>query len=495
MAARQGTMTPIDPGMIQRLVTGVRYALTGVRPDSWFGPGQPLQPVAQEQARGRAYDFSVNTNLRITPRAEEAISFPQMRALADGFDFLRLVIETRKDQVCSLRWTIKPKDDKAEPDSRCARITEFLTMPDQEHNWPTWLRMLLEEMLVLDAATVYPRLTRGGDIYALELIDGATIKRVIDETGRTPAAPDPAYQQIIKGIPAVNYSRDELIYMPRNVRANRVYGFSPVEQIIVTVNIAIRRQISQLEYFTAGNIPEAMIGVPDTWNPDQIRQFQDYWDEMLEGNTAARRKAKFIPGGMDIHETRPNLLKDQFDEWLIRLICYAFAVNPNNMLSQINRATAEVNKASADEEGLTPTLLWVKGLMDMILARWFRCPDLHFEFDLKREIDPAVQATIHEAYIRSKVLTPDEVRAELGFEPLTDEQREQLAPAPVDQLSDGKQMGNNKQGSDAKKGALPDIHINVQPPEVLVDVGATTINAHFDDGRQTVTAGGAGERN
>jgi hypothetical protein len=97
-----------------------------------------------------------------------------------------------------------------------------------------------------------------------------------EATGRTPLPPDPAYQQVLKGLPAVNYSRDELIYAIRNPRTNRVYGYSPVEQIIMTVNIAMRRQLSQLQYYTEGNIPEAMIGVPDPWNPDQIRQFQDY---------------------------------------------------------------------------------------------------------------------------------------------------------------------------------------------------------------------------
>ena len=54
-------------------------------------------------------------------------------------------------------------------------------------------------MLVIDAATLYPRYNRGGSLYALDVIDGATIKVLIDENGRTPAPPDPAYQQILHG--------------------------------------------------------------------------------------------------------------------------------------------------------------------------------------------------------------------------------------------------------------------------------------------------------
>ena len=43
----------------------------------------------------------------------------------------------------------------------------------------------------------------------------------------------------------------------------------------MTVNIALRRQLWQLDYFTEGSIPDALIGVPQGWTPDQIKQFQD----------------------------------------------------------------------------------------------------------------------------------------------------------------------------------------------------------------------------
>jgi hypothetical protein len=40
----------------------------------------------------------------------------------------------------------------------------------------------------------------------------------------------------------------------------------------MTVNIALRRQMHQLQYYTEGNVPEALIGVPEAWTPDQIGQ-------------------------------------------------------------------------------------------------------------------------------------------------------------------------------------------------------------------------------
>ncbi|HEY1980928.1 MAG TPA: hypothetical protein VGH13_12660 [Xanthobacteraceae bacterium] len=128
---------------------------------------------------------------------------------------------------------------------------------------------------------------------------------MIDDWGRTPqpfAGADggtifpPAFQQVLKGLPAVNYSARDIIYRPRNVRAHRVYGYSPVQQVLMTVNIALRRQLWQLDYFTEGSIPDALIGVPQGWAPDQIKQFQDYWDTEFVGDLAKRRRAKFVPG-------------------------------------------------------------------------------------------------------------------------------------------------------------------------------------------------------
>lgn len=249
----------LSPGFVSRAVAGLRYAFTGRGPD-WFGPMEPLEPMAPAEVAGRSWDYPTGANLQYVPRGTEAVSFGMMRALADNYDLLRLVIETRKDQLVKMDFEIKPIEDKGQAsDSRLVEVHNLLKFPDREHSWQSWLRIILEDMLVIDATTIYPRKTIGGGLYSLDPIDGATIKRLIDQSGRTPAPPEPAYQQILHGIVAADFRADELIYAPRNPRSNRFYGYSPVEQIIMSVNIALRRQISTLNYYTEGNIPEALI--------------------------------------------------------------------------------------------------------------------------------------------------------------------------------------------------------------------------------------------
>lgn len=421
-----GKKTPIEQSIIDRVVSGVRYAITGVKPEEWMSPQQPLQPMAQE-AVGRQYDYQIGHNTRVSS-TKEGVTFKDLRALADGYDLLRLVIETRKDQIEALNWTVKYKDPKKKPDATIEAIQQFFAFPDQEHDHNTWLRALLEDLFVLDALTIYPRMTKGGQLYALEMIDGSTINRLIDGTGRTPLPPDPAYQQILKGIPAVDYTRDELIYKPRNVRTNKLYGFSPVEQIIITVNIALRRQVGQLQYYTEGNIPEALASVPETWSVNQIKEFQSYWDAIIEGEQAHKRKLKFIPDGVKYQPTKEPVLKDEFDEWLARIVCYAFSVSPQALSKMMNRATAEVSADASADEGLKPLMKYVKNLHDYVIAKYFGRVDIEFAYVDKTETDPKVQADINVAYVGAKILTVDEVRADLGREPLTEEQKAELSP-------------------------------------------------------------------
>lgn len=433
MANREQMGTPIEVGMIERVAGSLRYMFTGKTP-VWFGPMEPLTPlVSPEQSasvQGRQMDYPVGYNQRTQTRSGEAVSFAQMRGLADAYDILRLVIETRKDQMAKLKWRIAPKDPKAQTDTRCDDLISFFNSPDKEHSWDEWLRLLLEDLLVLDAPTLYVRPTKGGSVYSLEPIDGATIKRVLDEHGRTPVMPDPAYQQILKGVPAINYTRDELIYRPRNIRTHKVYGFSPVEQIVMTVNIALRRQVSQLQYFTEGNIPEALVSVPKEWNPDQIKAYQDYWDSLIEGDTAARRHLKYVPGDMKYQETRQPPLKDEFDEWLARVVCFCFSIEPTPFVKQVNRATAETSRQQSLEEGLNPLMNWVQNTINFVITTKFGAGDLEFTWQEEETASLKDKSEVHGTYLDRKVLTPDEVRQELGREPLTPAEREAAWPTP-----------------------------------------------------------------
>lgn len=409
---------PIEQSVIDRVVSGIKYAVTGVTPDSWFSPNQPIKPVAQEAAHGRNFDYPVANNVKIVKRQGEGnygATYDELRLLADTHDLTRLVIETKKDQIARQEWTIKYKDGR-EKDAKIEEIIARFRYPDNHMTHSQWLRVLVEDMLVIDATAIYPRKTRGGGIYSFDIVDAGTINRMIDDSGRTPMPPDTAYQQILKGVPAVNYSADEIYYSNRNRRSNKLYGFSPVEQIIITVNTALRRQTSQLDYFTSGSVPDSIMEAPAEWSPEQIKQFQEYFDAILSGQTAERRKVRFVPSGAKFTQIKQNLLKDEFDEWLAKIVCFAFSISPQALIKQMNKASAEVSVDAAEAEGLFPFLQHIKQMHDYIIEKYLGVKDAEFIWVNEVAEDSLKQAQVDEIYINSGVLTPKQVAAMRGFE-------------------------------------------------------------------------------
>ncbi|HEX4157000.1 MAG TPA: phage portal protein [Rhizomicrobium sp.] len=414
----------IPQGLIARAGQAVRYVITGVAPATWFGPMQPLKPMAPEGTGGRAFDYPVGYNLQYQPRYDEPVSFDALHTLADNCDMLRLVIETRKDQIEGQEWDVRPRKlpDGTHPAasgfaSEIAAAKSFFACPDKEHDLPAWIRLLAEEMFVTDAASIWLRPDRAGGIYGFEILDGSTISPRIDAWGRTPAAPDVAYQQILHGVPAADFSRDELIYFPRNRRPGHVYGYSPVEQVILTANTLIRREMHQLAYYTDGNLNDGIFIAPDSLTNDQLAEWQKFWNSLFVGNVQSRRHGTWVPKGTDFKPLQPPPLSDAFDEFLARLICFAFSISPQPFVSMMNRATAETAHDAAVEEGLMPVLNYFRRLFRILFDRmgW---GDIEMVPVDDRETDPKTAAAIDVADVQAGIRTINEVRAARGLGPL-----------------------------------------------------------------------------
>lgn len=431
-----GARTTPLVGLAQRVTQAARYVISGVTPSTWFGPFQPLAPMApdQEGVKGRQWDYSTGVNLNYIPRSSEAISFGELKALSRSCDLLRIAIESRKDQISSLDYIIRPREApsgaepslwykmgaKAHPEipigtqKRVDAITDFLRYPDRENPWDMWLKEWMENVFVIDAPAIWRRRDRAGRLFALEQMDGSMIKPVIGADGRRPKPPDPAYQQILHGVPAADFTTEELFYCPWNIRTDSSYGYSKVEQILVTINTAIRRSLFQLNWYTEGSQPDAFMGLPKEWNLTQIKDFQDYMDSLLAGNLASRRKLRFVPGEFKYQETKSPPLKDSFDEFLARIICFTFAIAPDPFIEHVSRGAVEGSHTRALEEGLEPNQRYIKAVIDRIIWEDFDSPDLEFKYIENREQDPQKQMLIDVGYAKAGIYSIDEVRVERG---------------------------------------------------------------------------------
>ena len=410
-------MPPIG-GIRSSLAWQARYPLGQAVSDAVFSPGQPLQPIDQEPVR--VWDFPVGVNAFITPRSSEPFGFAHLRAFAN-VELVRLAIETRKDQLECLHWRLNPRPTVArnfDIDARAVRLTQFWRRPDGVRNFASWLRLAIEDLLAIDAPAFEKRRDRLGRLIGLDVVPGDTIKVLVDETGRTPVPPHPAYQQILKGRVWADLTSDDLIYAPRNRRPNHVLGFSPVEQIVVSIQTVIARQAAQLAYFTEGNAPLGFLTAPEGWGPGQIRELQLWLNAQLAGQPAERAKLIWTPAGAAYTALKDPPLKDDFDEWLARIVAFAFSLPPTPFVRQMNRATAGEDQDRGLEEGLAPLKLWVKRLIDDVNEAEFGETDLEFAWIDAPEIDPTAQADIDDKSLRNGSATINEIRARRGQSPV-----------------------------------------------------------------------------
>lgn len=400
----------------------------------WYSPMEPVWPFGPPYyTRPREWNYPVGYNLNYIPQRLENIQ--TLRGMRKSWGILSTVIETRKDQLLRLPWTIQRKDKPRASSKSVDQLRKFFKRPDGKHSYSQWARLLLDDLFVIDAPTLY--LDRGisGNLNKAEVLDGGTIFPLIDDAGRRPDSNyeindngiiythrQPAFQQIIYGLPMVNLSEDELIYAKmRPLPELPVFGYSPVEQVLIESTEAIRKTFYQLEFWRSGSMPELIVTVPDTWSPRQIASYQAHFDALLSGQLSLKSKVRFMPGGMkpfDIKNASGESLWSQRDELLVRLICFAFSIPPTPFIRQMNRSTAQNAQQTAQEEGLYPLMSWWKDdIIDTIIQEKFGYDDIEFVFLPRPEVDLQKQAQIHQIQLDEGLRTLNEIREELGQEP------------------------------------------------------------------------------
>ena len=305
-----------------------------------FGPGHPLWPFLINDPRSdgrsdpRRWQFPVAWNLQLTNDLGKQVPFAVLREIADNADIVRRCVETVKAAITGMEWNISISDDavsrvmgetgegsvsaskkvRDQYTEDIARVKDFWKYPDRINglSFQEWLSVLLEEVLVIDALSIFPNANPlNPELASLEILDGATIKPLLDTRGGRPQPPHPAFQQILWGFPRgefeaapnsdAEYTADQLVYAPRVRRSFTPYGFSPVERAIPLVDLYLKRLHWLRTEYTDGVPPDMVVKTDSTYgsNPNLLKGYERVFNDELAGNLEERRGAKFLPSGME----------------------------------------------------------------------------------------------------------------------------------------------------------------------------------------------------
>ena len=433
-----------------------------------FGPGSPITPGAINPVREdgrpdpRRYEFQVAQNINITET--RLVPFKTLRASADQIDILRRCIEVIKNKVTGLDWDITLGTDASEKIAATSggdhvramakarekytdeinRMRQFWENPDRATGltFADWLMVALEEILVVDAWAVWPQRSVGGDLYGLQILDGATIKPLLDDRGMRPMPPNAAFQQILYGFPRAEFTAndddptadgeftsDDLQYMIRNRRTTSAYGFSPTERALPLADIYLRRQQWIRAEYTDGVMPELMFTTDENWgtNPDLLRAYENIFNDDLAGQTQQRKRLRLLPAGMTPiqFDAYGEKFKDTLDDYLITSICGHYGVQPAEIgfspKGGLGGAGFEEGRAeSAEAIGTQPLVNWLSKMLTNISYTYLGMPrELEFKLMTSKRLDNEANARKSQIEITSGGKTINERRSELGL-PLLD---------------------------------------------------------------------------
>ena len=399
-----------------------------------YSPSNPLEPQHQGFDPWQ-YQYQVGSNLVITPRMEKEgtlLPFNVLRDVAANHDITALCIKMMIDQVCGDEWDIvvADKNDREHYEDDIREVKKFFSRPDKVHLFNDWLKPILYDSLSIDAAAIFKRRTRSGKLYSLEYIDGATLKPYIDSYGRVPLPPYAAYAQIIYGYPygssdkavtkTLGFTIDEISYRPRYPRSFSRYGTSPIEHILMKINIALRRDSTNLSYYTDGTTPDGGIFTFDKedMTPDQIQQFATLYNDIMAGRLKERMKLKFLPKGK-YTATKEHKFDIEYDEWIARVVAIAFGVNPQQFIMMMNRSTGQLQDEQQTELGLAPLENFLNEWFTDIIQNDLGYPHLKFAYVGEKREDAAMSIKRDVEFVQSGILTIDEVRSQRGMPPIT----------------------------------------------------------------------------
>ena len=429
-------------------------------------------PPGFERPEPRRFQYRTGYNLPIgEPGSEEGYRlapFSTLKSLAKSYSIARRCIQLVKKEVCGLEWdiTLTSHAEKAYQGDRVAqrdfgerraKAMRFFGKPDPNYfNFTNWLSAMMEQILVIDALSLYSCPKKGtglhqgllgSDLDSLWCIDGETIRPLLALHGGMPLPPAPAYQQYEYGVPradfmtmmagldlqelagfeAAPYRGDQLMYLPMVPFADSPYGFGPTEQALIPIMTGLRKQGYQLEYFTEGTVPAVYISPGETMTPNQIRELQDSLNAVAN-DQAFHWKVIVLPQASKTMPMKPNDLVDQSDEWIANEVCMMYGVSPMDVgiLPKVStvaspfaaREMAQASRTGKEKTDLTPMLKFLAAIPNFILQVVCDQPDMEFSFEGMREVQD--EAAITDMLVKQAqigVRSVDEFRDKIGLPP------------------------------------------------------------------------------
>lgn len=345
----------------------------------------------------------------------------------------RRAINAVKQPVAMLGWAIEPTQGvkvNSEIERQIRLVTECLMRPNETDNFLSFIQQVVEDFLVGGAAI---EVNMSGDPERpvwLWPVDGLSIQIYPGWNGGKTEA---RYLQVLGygnyaqvAGQGVQLRDDELIYIRPNPNSATPFGFGPLEIAFQSISRALSTATFAGK-LAANALPPFMLDLGEV-DKNFLNSWRKYWQDSIEGAGTIPIIGTEVGAGSDSGKTRgatairlypegDTALFLGYQEFLRTEIAAAFDLtNMNlNIERDVNRSTSEVSQDKDWDHAIRPTASVLKCHIDShIIRRAFGFSQIEFKWNALDREDQYSNAQIKQILYNINVLTPNQIRAQLG---------------------------------------------------------------------------------
>jgi len=250
------------------------------------------------------------------------VNYHTLRNLVDKLPIVSVIINTRIDQIQPHTnftvdprepgFTIVPKDPEKAKKQRLNREaddtvkvlgdffeqTGFLYDSDREDDFADYAQQFIRDTLSIDQVATEIQPNRAGETAAFWILDGATIKRVSEESE---FAKGVRFVQEIDDKIYNKYTHDQLVFDYKYKRSDvrfRGYGYSPLEQSIDLITTLLFGYNYIKDQLIRDRMPKGFISVMGDVSKPQLDSIRSYWYAAMSG-AGGQWNIPILPSGKD----------------------------------------------------------------------------------------------------------------------------------------------------------------------------------------------------
>jgi len=224
----------------------------------------------------------------------------------------------------------------------------------------------------------------------------------------------------------VEYPEEEVIFLRHDDLQNPFRGSGILKYITRTFDLDDTIEKYQNNFFYNNAMPRGVLETDSELNDNIIKRLKSQWERRHRGVDKAHKIAilekglKFKNTTFSLKDLTINELHDDIRDKI--LAAYKVPKSVLGIIDDVNRASSQTADNAFARRSIKPRLRMLEEQLNkFLLPKFTGTEGMYYKFEDPVMEDLKIKAEINDIYLRNGVLLVDEVREEIGLEPLNKE--------------------------------------------------------------------------